>query len=428
MTELDAPRAGGVSPDGVPVQPASSGEFTLANLKVSLGCLLGQMFGSSLLPFGALPLLMLPMTQLFGWSEAAFSGAVTFFMICGALSGPFLGRYIDRAGARRTIMAGTLVVGLVTLGAAAIEGQIWLFYLVYAVIGIAGSTALGYVRIISRLFERNRGKALAIFGAEAALAGALVPLIAEAVLSYADWRAVYLVLGVMVLATLPVQYLLLTEPQKALPSSSQGEATGDGLSGRETRASVTYWLLVGATLLAAAPRLGLMVFIVPILTEQGFDTATAAWAIACITVTAPLGSLLAGIAMDRFRTPRAIIPFFTVALLATLPFAFLSADFGGLPALAITCLLFGLTFHVHIPMMSCFHGRYFGLRAFTENYGLAVAILAIGIGLATPVLGIVRSLADSRELLIGTICALLAVAIVLFCLARPFPQSHAASR
>jgi len=404
--------------------PALVSEFSATNLKAALGCLLGQMFGSSLLPFGALPLLMQPMTRAFGWSEAAFSGAVSFFMICGAFSGPFLGRYVDRAGSRKTIMAGTCVVGLATLSMSLAQGGIWFFYLAYAFIGIAGSTALGYAKILSGLFEKNRGKALAIFGAEAALAGAIVPLIVTAVLAHAGWRAVYLTLGGIVLATLPIQYLLLVEPGPDGQRSATTGAAREGLTGRETRSSLTYWLLIVATLLAAVPRLGLMIFIVPILTEKGFSTATAAWAIACITISAPLGSMLAGIAMDHLRSPKAIIPFFIIALCATLPFAFLTVDFGGQTGLFITALLFGLTFHVHIPMMSCFHGRYFGLRAFTENYGLAVAILAIGIGLSTPLLGLVRQLHGSTHILIGLTCGLLALAIALFWMARPFPEAH----
>lgn len=424
MAELHRALAEDRSPEIVPADSGRVGELSIANLKVTLGCLLGQMFGSSLLPFGALPLLMLPMTQAFGWSEAAFSGAVSFFMICGAGSGPFLGRSIDRAGTRRMIMAGTLMVGLVTLALSLVQGAIWLLYLAYALIGIAGSTALGYARIISGLFERNRGKALAIFGAEAALAGAIVPLIVEAVLSHAGWRAVYLVLGGMILATLPIQYLLLVEPRATDRSVLPDGGGASGLTGREARASLTYWWLIVATLLAAVPRLGFMVFIVPILTERGFDRASAAWAIACITVAAPLGCLLAGIAMDRFRTPRAIVPFFAAALLATVPFAVLSADFGGRPALALASLLFGLTLHVHIPMMSCFHARYFGLRAFTEIYGLSVAILAIGIGISTPLLGFVRALEGATALLVAISCGCLMIAIVMFWLARPFPRPH----
>jgi len=396
-------------------------EITRTSVKAVIGCLLGQMLGSSLLAFGALPLVMVPMTQEFGWSQPAFAWAVTCLMIGGACSGPIVGRYADRTGVRRTIMAGTLAVGLVTLSLALLQGTLAFFYIAYTLLGAFGSAALGYVKIISALFRRNRAKALAVFGAEATLAGALTPLIVNAILSQYGWRAVFLVLGLVILATLPIQFALLVEPARNAPSRQQ--AVPGFASAQRARMSSTYWLLIAAVLLAAAPRLGFMTYIVPVLAEKGFSTTIAAWVIAGITIAAPLGSLVAGALMDRFQTPGVAIPLFGVALLATILLAIITTGRGGLPALVMGAVLFGLTLQIHIPMLSYFLTRYFGLDAFTENYGVAVAVLAVGIGVMAPVLGYASDAAGSNDALFLISGVALIASMTVFRLLPPFPAA-----
>lgn len=384
------------------------------------------MFGSSLLAFGALPLLMVPMTTEFGWSQPAFAGAVSCLMIFGACSGPFVGHHVDRAGAKPAILVGTLVVGLATLSLAGLAGSLAHFYLAHAVMGVFGSTGLGYVKIIGVYFRRNRAKALALFGAEATVAGAFTPLIVHAILGQHGWRAVYLVLGITVLVMVPFQLLLLPGPERerrAGPARASG-AEG-GVAACVARRSATYWLLIAAIVLAAAPRLGLITFIVPILSRRGFDAGTAAWAIACMTIAAPIGSLIAGAVMDRFGTPRAATPLFAAALAATVLLACVSRETGGMVGLIAASVLFGLTLQVHVPILGYFQTRYFGLRFFTENYGLAVAILGIGIGAVTPLLGL--GMSPSGNAVLALVGGGLVASILIVQRLRRFPVEAVAA-
>jgi hypothetical protein len=87
--------------------PGIQSDFSLRKMRIALIVLMGTLFGSSILPMMALSLLLMPMTQEFGWSRTAFSGGMTALMWCGALCAPFLGRMVDRFGVRRMIIGGT---------------------------------------------------------------------------------------------------------------------------------------------------------------------------------------------------------------------------------------------------------------------------------------------------------------------------------
>jgi hypothetical protein len=52
------------------VVAAVESDFSLRKLRIAGVCLMGQLFGSSMLIIGPLSMLMLPMMQQFGWSRS----------------------------------------------------------------------------------------------------------------------------------------------------------------------------------------------------------------------------------------------------------------------------------------------------------------------------------------------------------------------
>jgi len=51
---------------------AVESDFSFRKLKIAGVCLFGQLFGTSMLLVGPLSMLMIPMTQQFGWSRYPF--------------------------------------------------------------------------------------------------------------------------------------------------------------------------------------------------------------------------------------------------------------------------------------------------------------------------------------------------------------------
>lgn len=391
-------------------------DFSPRKIRIATVCLVGMLFGTSLLPFGAAALVMLPMTAEFGWSRTEFSLSTTFLMWFGALSVPYLGRLTDRLGARPVILCGTGVVGLVTLAMAFQSGQLWQFYACYALLGIFGSSGVAYSKVTAALFTKNRGKALAIFGVESTIAASILPAVNNALIVHYGWRGLYVAFGCVILGLLPLLYLMLEEPGRprgraaAAQSLPPGGFVTHGMTSGQAMRDRTFWLLVLASVLAGAPGSGMMTHMVAAIMERGFSQTTAANVLSAAMLVGVAGTLTGGFIVDRFQTAKVNIPFSLSSAAGVFLLWSVSASFGGVPLLIAAMALHWAAFSAALPMGSYFRTRYFGLRSFTEISGFQSAILAISMGFAPPLIGRIYDQTHSYDMAFalmigGALCA-----------------------
>ena len=104
-----------------------------------------------------------PIQAEMGWSR----GEISLAIMIGALSmgavAAFIGRLIDRVGARVVMAAGATVVGVVSMLLAQAQSLAY-FYALFVVSGAgqAAATLIPISLVISNWFEAKRGKALGI--------------------------------------------------------------------------------------------------------------------------------------------------------------------------------------------------------------------------------------------------------------------------
>ncbi len=115
-------------PQPAPVVVNPESDFSPRKLKVAAGILIGQSFGTSILPYSAIFLLQLPLTRQFHWTAEQFGWAVTFLFTFGGLSLWPIGRFADKVGVRPVLLIGTVIVGAITLLTAFQDGSLWQFY------------------------------------------------------------------------------------------------------------------------------------------------------------------------------------------------------------------------------------------------------------------------------------------------------------
>ena len=157
-------------------------DFSSRKIKIAGICLLGQLFGSTMLLIGPLSMMMGPMNKEFGWSRFQFSFATSAVMWAGAFAYPLFGRLIDRRGVRPVVLTGTFSIGLLCLALANQTGSLWLFLLLYALVGIFGAIAIGYGKIIGSLFTQHRGKAMALITVCSSVVASIFPQISNQLL------------------------------------------------------------------------------------------------------------------------------------------------------------------------------------------------------------------------------------------------------
>ena len=168
------------------------------------------------------------MVRDFGWTRREVtSGNAYSKLIIGPLFGFLAGWMVDRFGPRRLmlggiLMAGLALIGLGTLGAtgtgfslAPTLGTFYVFYLFNALGYVCGGPLPNQV-LLSRWFDRARGKAMGFAYLGIGIGGAIVPLLAAALTARLGWHIALQLLGALIIVfSLPFALFVRDNPDTA---------------------------------------------------------------------------------------------------------------------------------------------------------------------------------------------------------------------
>ena len=277
---------------------------------IATACLLGSTF----VPYVQAtisPLMMLPMIKEFGWTRTEYAFGSTFLFVFGSIMALFYGRIADRIGVRPILLIGAVGGGATMVLLSFQTSELWRFYATYALLGTFGSSGLGYTKVIGALFTRHRGKALALFGAEATVALAVLPILTNFLISHFGWRGAYVAFGAIMFLLTPMICFVIKEPRSPTPVAAEGkrDAPMAGMTAAELRRNRVFWLCVLAMVLGAALNVGLAAHIVAAITDKGFSATVAAGALSVATLVSLVGAFAGGFALDHFRTARILSVF-----------------------------------------------------------------------------------------------------------------------
>jgi sugar phosphate permease len=331
----------------------------------------------------------------FNWGRTAISLAFSLSLIAMCVAMPFVGRLVDRFGARKVIVPSVLVLGLCFMSFYFLSGRLSQFYATYVIMGMVGggSATLPYQGVVSHWFDKKRGQALSLAAAGAGLGSFIVPPVVETMIAAVGWRKAYALMGLtIIVVTVPLVSIFLKERPQMMGLLPDGETMRhgstdaeksqlDGLSCREAIRTSTFWVICISFLFVAASAIGCLIHLVPMLTDRGASSQSAALATALLGGASLVGGIIAGYLLDRFFASYVTIGFFTgtgTGLLVLLS--------GGIGALAlIAASLIGLGMGAAGQIIPYLISRYFGLRSFGEIYSYALMSFSLG-GVIGPLL------------------------------------------
>ncbi len=152
----------------------------------------------------------------FSWSRAGTAGVFSLSMLVFALTSPFVGWLLDRLGARRVFMIGILALASGLFMTSFID-TLWQFYLYYGIWTGLGISILGlaiHAATISRWFDRQhrRGLAIGLAFSGSGIGILVMAPVLEWIISAYNWRAAYLFLAsLFVILALPITLVLLRD-------------------------------------------------------------------------------------------------------------------------------------------------------------------------------------------------------------------------
>ncbi|MET0985423.1 MAG: MFS transporter [Steroidobacteraceae bacterium] len=331
---------------------------------------MGTSYGLLMMTSG---LFLKPMQEDFGWSRAALS-FLPIISVISALMLPLTGYLLDRFGARVIGIIGllALIAGYVLM--AVVPPHIVIFYLVVGFIGLTASATGGisWTRGVATWFVHSRGAAFGLSMCGTSIISAGVMPFLNSVIATHGWRAGFVTLAAITLI-LGVPPVLLFFRERTKPGH-RDHATGPAHAQPGLRlalASRRFWLLFGCFALVSIPLGGFMVHLVPILSDKGIDSGTAAMVGSVFALSIAVGRVAAGFLLDRVSPQAVAATCFTLPVIGVLLLNNLQpgVEQAGLIA-AISGALIGLAQGAEGDFIAFFTARYFPLHMYSRVFGL----------------------------------------------------------
>jgi len=325
------------------------------------------------------PALLAEWERDLGWSKTQLSGAFTAALVIAACLAPVMGWLIDR-GSGRSVFIGCTVLGALLLALFSQVEQLWQFYCVWMVMGVAMAGALyeACFALLTRMLATQARRAITLVALVAGFAGTVAFPTVHVLTDLMGWRATMLVLaGAVIVGALPLFWYAsrIGERSDASRSAAVNPKLADAIP---VVRSITFWLVALCYSSIALDHGVLFTHILPMLDERGFSETTAVLAASMIGPMQVAGRLIA-LAFERRVSPLGI----TIASFVAMAIAALSLLGSSVaPALLVIFVFFqgagyGVTSIVRPVVTAEVLGR--------QNFGVISGFLAI------PYLGMVAA-------------------------------------
>jgi MFS family permease len=330
------------------------------------------------------------MVQQFGWTRAQVtSGNALSKLVVGPIFGFLAGWVVDRFGPRRMMMMGILMAGvaLVGLGWASSLGMFYFFYFFNALGYVCGGPLPNQV-LLTRWFDRSRGKAMGFAYLGIGVGGATVPWISHALVQHFGWQVALRLLGVsIVVVSLPLALLVKETPRGRTNSGSASSA-----SAKAAFTHVSFYLLTLGSMCSIAAVSGTQQNLKLFLSlDRHFTQRDAASVLSMVLTFSIVGRLLIGWLADRFS--KKYVMFLTYLLVAMgIPLLFL----GSTPlTLYVSAAIFGIGLggdYMIIPLVTA---EIFGIEILGRLLGVVLAAGSIADAAAPWLIGRLRDTTGS---------------------------------
>jgi sugar phosphate permease len=285
------------------------------------------------------------------------------------------------------MMAGIMMAGVALIGLSSISA-LWMFYLFYMfnAVGYVCGGPLPNQVLLSRWFDKSRGKAMGFAYLGIGIGGAVVPLLSAWLTKQFGWHVALRTLGVLIVViALPMAYFVKESPEaEKKETAAEKKDTAPLPSIRGVLRSPFFYLLAIGSMCSIGAVGGTNQHLKLFLSrDHNYTQDDAAQIISLVLTVSIVGRLLMGWLADRI--PKKFVMLLIYLLIATsIPFLFFVDSPGMMYVFAV---IFGLGLggeYLIIPLMAAelfgvrVLGRLLGVVLTADGVAEALSPLAVG--------------------------------------------------
>jgi len=366
----------------------------------------------------------------FGWGRGEIMIAYTINVLVWGLASPFIGRVVDRYGARMVILIGAIVSGFGFVVISSMSNLLHL-YLGWAMVGVgmAGVGPMPVTATIYNWFKKRQGMAVGIASTGIGAGGfAMAPLIGGYLIPNLGWRTSYLALAVLIwIVIIPLALLVfkakpadmglypygVEAPENITVNKTLPSAT-EGLTAKMALATPALWLIGISFLLSGFAQSGVIQNQVPYIEDIGFSITTAAGALGGVGLGSLFGKLFFGWLCDQIQAKYV----WGIAVSLQLAAIILLMNVGPATPLAllwIYAITMGIGMGGWVPAMSMLTRTTFGLASYGTIFGMMSLAFSIGEAAGPPTMGYMYDVIGTYHwaFIISAVLCALAIATIL---------------
>ena len=388
-----------------------------------------------------LSIFVVPLSEEFGWNRSVIAGGISAGTLVGLLGAVFVGRIVDKHGARVLLAGGCFSQGIATIGLAFTQ-SLWMML---PLLAVARSNLVAVVSVAApttaaNWFVRKRSQAIAwvVMGDRTSLI--IFPPLVQVIISATNWRVAWASLGVFTLVFGVVPALafirrrpedmgLLPDGDEVAPSSKASAepstAPETEWTPKEALHTSALWMLVVLQFVRGAVGTSIAVHRVPYFTDQGIDATIAATLVTVFAIGMAVGTPLWTKLMDMIPAHWALALHF-LSMGAVMVFLLSVSNAGVAYVYAFTE---GVLASGNNPVILITIARYYGRSSLGTIRGMTQVAWIAGLGLGPPVAGLAYDLRGSYVIAFAFFGLLAVLASLLAVRVRPpmHPEPEAAS-
>jgi MFS family permease len=246
----------------------------------------------------------------FGWARSTATLGLTIQHIFSGLSFAPLGAILLRWGVRLPTAILVIICSICIFCLGLVPNSAPIYYVLFAIMGAASAaaTAMPYSVAIVKWFDEYRGVALGLMVMGTGIGASIVPLYTNYLLSTYGWRIGFMALAVTLLSgsLLALAFMVRTPGSKSFDDENSADpvqiSTVPSYVEILTRLP-RFWLVGAPVFLLSVVVAGILLNIVPIMTDAGYTTSQAVGMLSAAGIASISSRVLVGFCLDRILAP-----------------------------------------------------------------------------------------------------------------------------